>query len=85
MSFNRDDHERIVAVAMLVGDLPPVKCSGCKGSGWSHGVAFFGPKRCYQCVGSGYDVMGTKTKEAWDAIQKETASGVDGTSGVDVA
>lgn len=48
-------HEEASAVAMLTKELL-VRCSGCLGEGASKGL--FGPRRCIQCGGYGYEVMG---------------------------
>jgi len=53
--------ETIVAVAMLLGEDPPLLCSCCMGHGQSTGI-FGGWRACGQCSGTGYDMIGYSTR-----------------------
>ena len=55
-------HEEVLALSMLLGEMPPIKCSCCRGNGWNSRL--WGTRKCSQCKGLGYDIIGPKTQEA---------------------
>lgn len=49
-------YDQCVAAAMLLGVTPPLRCSGCIGSGRRRAM-LAGVRRCLQCQGSGFDYV----------------------------
>ena len=60
--------EEIEAIAMLLGE-PSMICSCCLGRQTVKGI-FGGQRRCGQCMGSGFDILGPRTAEACGLKQK---------------
>jgi hypothetical protein len=56
-------HDEIVATSMLLGEGPPILCSCCLGKRTTSGV-FGSWRRCGQCRGLGYDLLGSRTRKA---------------------
>ena len=63
-----EHYDEVLAAAMMLGEYQPVLCSCCWGRGQS--AAFFGYRRCIQCEGSGYDMIGTQTRVFLDNLKR---------------